>query len=142
MEKSRRLNVLPDHPDGEGVGRFPSWLHRKLPSGAELALTSKLMEENRLHTVCEEAKCPNILECWSRKTATFLLLGKQCSRACGFCDIAFSKEPPPPDREEGKRVADSVEKLGLKHVVLTMVARDDLSDGGASHVTGVMREIR
>jgi lipoic acid synthetase len=124
------------------LGRFPKWLHRSLPKGGGLWKTEGVMRENRLHTVCEEAKCPNILDCWSRKTATFLILGKQCTRNCGFCDIAFTQTPPPVDVEEPTRVAESVAQLGLKHVVITMVARDDLSDGGAEHVASTVKAIR
>ncbi len=143
-----RLNILPENPQLEeeessvGLGRFPSWLHRRLPKGGNLWLTDGVMRENRLHTVCEEAKCPNLLECWSKKTATFLVMGKQCTRACGFCDIAFSKEPPPLEDSEPQRVAESVRQLGLKHAVITMVARDDLPDGGAEHLAAVVKAIR
>nr|WP_059359720.1 lipoyl synthase [Parachlamydia acanthamoebae] len=146
--KISKLNVLPANPETRdpeqavGPGRFPSWLHRKLPKGSELRATSKIVAENRLHTVCEEAKCPNLLECWSKNTATFLVLGKECTRNCGFCSIDFSKAPKAIDPNEPKRVADSVKQLGLKHVVITMVARDDLSDGGAGHLAAVVEEIR
>lgn len=145
--KGRRLNVLPSNPE-EGIerstplGRFPSWLHRRLPKGSELKKTGDIVKKNRLHTVCEEAKCPNLLECWSKKTATFLVMGKECSRNCGFCDIDFSKAPKALEKDEPQRVADSVKKLGLKHVVITMVARDDLPDGGSNHLVQVVQEIR
>jgi len=148
MAETRRLNVLPQNPDEAptenpvGLGRFPSWLHRKLPKGNELRRTGEILSKNRLHTVCEEAKCPNLLECWSKKTATFLVMGKECSRSCGFCDIDFSKSPKPLDADEPNRVAESVKALGLKHVVITMVARDDLPDGGSTHLTHVIEEIR
>ena len=133
---ARRLNVLPANPEGispeqvVGPGRFPSWLHRKIPSGKELLQTGQVLSTHRLATVCEEAKCPNLLECWSKKTATFLVMGKECSRNCGFCDIDFTKAPKPLEADEPLRVASSVKELGLKHVVITMVARDDLADGG------------
>lgn len=146
--KKKRLNVLPQNPEKPssdqvvGKGRFPSWLHRKLPKGKELQNTGELLQENRLHTVCEEAKCPNLLECWSKKTATFLIMGKECTRACGFCDIDFNKSPIPLESDEPERVADSVEKLGLKHVVITMVARDDLADQGAQHIVSVIEAVR
>lgn len=146
--RSTRLNVLPPNPE-EGdsskavkPGRFPSWLHRQLPAGPNLLKTGKIIEENRLHTVCEEAKCPNLWECWSKKTATFLVMGKECTRSCGFCDIDFSKKPQPLDSDEPRRVAHSVAQLGLKHVVITMVARDDLSDGGANHLKEIVKAIR
>jgi lipoyl synthase len=146
--RSNRLNILPANPekmDPEkvvGPGRFPSWLHRRLPEGGELAETGDIVAQNRLHTVCEEAKCPNLLECWSKKTATFLVMGKECTRACGFCSIDFAKTPKSLEADEPQRVAASVQQLGLKHVVITMVARDDLSDGGAQHVGEVIRAIR
>lgn len=140
--------MLPANPETSGdesavgLGRFPSWLHRKLPKGSDLWKTGEILTGNRLATVCEEARCPNLLECWSKKTATFLVMGKECTRNCGFCSIDFSKAPKPLEADEPARVADSVEKLGLSHVVITMVARDDLSDGGASHLVAIMQEIR
>src|SRR5437879_1724653 len=87
------LALLPQEADTPLVnnGRFPSWLHRRLPEGQELFGTGNIIKEKRLHTVCEEAKCPNLLECYSKKTATFLVMGKECTRACGFCEIDFSK---------------------------------------------------
>jgi lipoic acid synthetase len=144
----RKLNRLPENPEAPsenravGLGRFPSWLHRPLPKGSDLFSTNKVLRDNRLHTVCEEAKCPNLLECYSRKTATFLVMGKECTRSCGFCDIDFSKAPMPLSDDEPMRVADSVQKLGLKHVVITMVARDDLPDGGAAHLCKVVEAVR
>lgn len=146
--RTRKLNILPENPEAKdpesavGPGRFPSWLHRKLPEGDALWNTGKILSENRLHTVCEEAKCPNLLECWSKKTATFLVMGKECTRSCGFCDIAFSKQPKPLDADEPERVAQSIAQLHLRHVVITMVARDDLPDGGASHLVAVMNKAR
>lgn len=146
--KKRKLNRLPENPEKKssdkavGPGRFPSWLHRKLPQGNSLTQTGEILSENRLHTVCEEAKCPNLMECWSKKTATFLIMGKECTRACGFCDIDFTKNPKNLEPDEPSRVAESVKQLGLKHVVITMVARDDLPDGGAHHIAETIREIR
>jgi len=146
--KPNKLNILPENPEttdpekAVGPGRFPSWLHRKLPEGSNLSKTAEILNENRLHTVCEEARCPNLLECWSKKTATFLVMGKECTRNCGFCDIDFTKAPKELEPDEPKRVANSVMQLGLKHVVITMVARDDLADGGAHHLAQVIAEIR
>ncbi|MDB2613739.1 lipoyl synthase [Chlamydiales bacterium] len=143
-----KFNILPERNEVEnpssavGLGRFPSWLHRPLPKGGELFKTSKVLGDKQLHTVCEEAKCPNLLECWSKKTATFLVMGKECTRACGFCDIDHAKAPLPLELDEPVRVADSVVTLGLEHVVITMVARDDLEDGGANHIKLVTEEIR
>ena len=104
--KQTKLNILPDNPEKEGsdkavgLGRFPSWLHRKLPSGSSLWTTGEVLSKTRLPTVCEEAKCPNLLECWSKKTATFLAMGKECTRNCGFCSIDHAKIPKPLEEDE------------------------------------------
>lgn len=141
MNSKSRLKILPENPEPE-KGRFPSWLHRKLPSGSQLFQTGEIVKKYRLNTVCEEAKCPNRLHCYSHRTATFLALGEACTRNCGFCSIDFTKEPKPPEADEPFRIAASVQELGLKHVVITMVARDDLPDGGARHLAEIIREIR
>ncbi|MES2122811.1 MAG: lipoyl synthase [Chlamydiota bacterium] len=141
--RKTRLNILPENPESEErSGRFPSWLHRNLPKGANLFKTNAILSKYRLNTVCEEAKCPNRFECYSNKTATFLALGKECTRNCGFCDIDFSKKPMQPEEDEPLRIAHSVKELGLKHVVITMVARDDLEDGGASHIAAIIDAVR
>ncbi len=137
-----KLNVLPQNPEEESLGRFPSWLHRKIPSGGQTFKTDAILEKYRLNTVCEEAKCPNRMECYSKKTATFLTLGKECTRNCGFCDIDFNKTPKLPEEDEPERIAASTKELGLKHVVITMVARDDLPDGGAKQVARIIKEVR
>ncbi len=144
----KRLNILPTNPQ-EGsaekavpLGRFPSWLHRKIPMGGDYFKTDSILEKYRLNTVCEEAKCPNRMECYSKKTATFLALGKECTRNCGFCDIDFSKTPKGPEADEPIRIASSVKDLGLKHVVITMVARDDLPDGGAFQIAEIIKQVR
>jgi len=137
-----KLNLLPENPEEEKQGRFPSWLHRKLPLGGQIFKTGEIVRKHRLNTVCEEAKCPNRLECYTKKTATFLALGKECTRNCGFCDIDFSKAPKEPEADEPERIALSVKELGLKHAVITMVARDDLPDQGASHMAAIVRAIR
>lgn len=143
-----KKNVLPKNPESKtsdsvvGPGRFPSWLHRKLPKGDLLWKTNKILEKDHLPTVCEEAKCPNLLECFSKKTATFLTMGKECTRNCGFCDIDFSKAPKALDPNEPMQIAEASKKLGLRHVVLTMVARDDLPDGGAEHLSKIINTIR
>jgi lipoic acid synthetase len=113
-----------------------------MPSGSTLKETGEILKKHGLNTVCEEAKCPNRLECYSKKTATFLVLGKECTRQCGFCDIDFSKEPKAPSKQEPEHIATCVKDLGLKHVVITMVARDDLIDGGAGHLIQIIRQIR
>lgn len=144
----KKLNVLPNNIQEEDVsqavlpGRFPKWLHRKLPVGNALWETQKILNSQRLPTVCEEAKCPNLLECWSKKTATFLAMGKECTRNCGFCSIDFSKKPKALEVDEPHRLAASVKELGLKHVVITMVARDDLADGGAAHLATIIETVR
>lgn len=132
---------LPENPS-PGKGRFPEWLHRKLPKGKELFETNATMRKAALHTVCEEAKCPNRLECFSKKTATFLACGSACTRACGFCEIDFAKNPLPLDPDEPSRIAEASATLGLKHVVVTMVARDDLEDKGATHIAKIITAIR
>lgn len=141
--RPKRLNRLPENPEKQTVkaGRFPSWLHRKLPKGGTLSETNAILRKNNLNTVCEEAKCPNRLECYSQKTATFLALGKDCTRACGFCDIDFAKNPKLPEKDEPARIAKSVKELGLRHVVITMVARDDLADQGAAHIAEIIQAI-
>jgi len=138
-----KLNVLPPNPEGEEArGRFPSWLHRSIPPGDQIFQTNSILSKYRLNTVCEEAKCPNSLECYTKKTATFLALGKQCTRNCSFFFIYFSKAPKAPEEDEPERIALSVQELGLKHVVITMVARDDLPDQGANHIAAIVRAVR
>lgn len=119
----------------------PHWLRRRLPSGAEFEKTNRMIQKDRLHTVCREANCPNIWECYSNKTATFLILGDRCTRNCGFCAVLHG-QPQPPDQEEPLRVARTVLGMGLKYVVVTSVTRDDLPDGGASHFAETIRNIR
>lgn len=138
----KKLPLLPDNPDKESRGRFPKWLHRTLPKGLSLWKTHAVLDTYRLPTVCEEARCPNLPECYAKKTATFLAMGKECTRSCGFCDIDFSKTPKALEADEPARLAASVKALGLKHVVITMVARDDLLDGGSAHLKQIVEEVR
>ena len=121
--------------------RKPEWLRVKANMGPEYRALKKTVADLRLVTVCEEAGCPNIFDCWNAGTATFMVLGERCTRACGFCLVDTSK-PLAPDRDEPGRVADAVERMSLRHAVLTMVARDDLPDGGAAHVAQCIRAIR
>ena len=122
--------------------RKPDWLKIKLNTNESYTRLKKLMREQRLHTVCEEARCPNIHECWAvRKTATFMILGDICTRACRFCAVKTGL-PSELDLKEPERVAESVEIMGLNHVVITAVARDDLKDGGASIFAETIRAIR
>jgi lipoyl synthase len=119
----------------------PKWLKAKLPSGPEYHAVNELVETNKLHTVCKSAQCPNMGECWTRGTATLMILGNVCTRSCGFCAIQTGR-PPELDLGEPARVADAVAKMGLKHAVITSVARDDLKDGGASVWAATIRAIR
>lgn len=114
----------------------------RLPLSKERFNTEEILRSFQLNTVCEEAKCPNRMECFSKKTATFLALGKECTRNCGFCDIDFSKSPKPLSSDEPDRIAESIKLLGLEHVVITMVARDDLEDGGALQIVKITNMIR
>jgi lipoic acid synthetase len=121
--------------------RKPDWLRAKLPSGPGYNATRRLVEENKLHTVCQSAQCPNIGECWARGTATVMILGNICTRSCNFCAIQTGR-PTEYDLGEPARVADAVAKMNLKHCVITSVARDDLKDGGASVWAATIRATR
>jgi lipoic acid synthetase len=119
----------------------PEWLRVRLPGGENYAELKGIMRGLELHTVCEEARCPNIGECWNARTATFMILGDTCTRACGFCAVKTGR-PGVLDLGEPARVADAVERMGLKHAVITSVNRDELEDGGASIFAGTIRQIR
>ncbi len=121
--------------------KLPEWLRMKLPRGEEFFETKRTVKELSLHTVCEEARCPNIGECWAHRTATFMLLGDVCTRNCRFCSVTHGK-PQAVDPEEPGRVAQAVQRLGLRHIVVTSVDRDDLPDGGAGHFAATARAIR
>lgn len=121
--------------------RKPDWLRAKLPSGPGYKATRELVEANKLHTVCQSAQCPNIGECWSRGTATVMILGNICTRSCNFCAIQGGR-PTEYDLGEPARVADAVARMGLRHCVITSVARDDLKDGGASVWAATIRAVR
>lgn len=112
--------------------RLPEWLRFSLPTSSAFTKTRELLNDLRLHTVCESAKCPNHWECWSKGTATFMIAGDRCTRACGFCAVSTMK-PLALEADEPQRVAEATKRMGLKHVVITAVARDDLADGGAEH---------
>ncbi len=116
----------------EVVGRLPKWLKRQVPKGNANNKTAKLLEELRLETVCDNAKCPNRMECYSQQTATFMILGNVCTRPCSFCAVGRGR-PEALESDEPERVAEAAHRLGLKHVVITSVTRDDLEDGGAEH---------
>ena len=124
--------VLDNQPDAHQmrVGRKPDWLRAKVPGGEGYLKLKSLIDEHRLHTVCQEASCPNMGECWARGTATIMILGDTCTRACGFCNVKTGK-PMPVDDDEPRRVAEVLAQINLKHVVITSVDRDDQKDGGA-----------
>lgn len=119
----------------------PEWIKVRLPNNPVFFSTKDLVSDLRLHTVCESAQCPNRWECWSGGTATFMIAGERCTRACGFCAVDTAK-PMPLEQDEPQRVAEGVRRLGLKHVVITGVARDDLADGGADHFGRTIEAIR
>jgi lipoic acid synthetase len=121
--------------------RHPDWIKVRAPGGGDYAQTRATVRELQLHTVCEEAQCPNLAECWGHRTATFMLLGDVCTRNCGYCAVAHGR-PTPVDTDEPGRVAEGVERLGLQHVVITSVDRDDLEDGGAAHFAATARAVK
>lgn len=121
--------------------RRPEWIRVRVPSGENYKFLKTLMRSKQLHTVCEEAHCPNIGECWSARTATFLIMGNICTRSCGFCDVQTGR-PLPLDWTEPERVAQAVKSMGLKHVVITSVNRDERKDGGAPIFAQVIERVR
>jgi lipoic acid synthetase len=127
----------PDNP----IRRKPAWIRVKAPTSPVYGETRRIMRENNLHTVCEEAACPNIGECWAKRHATMMIMGDTCTRACAFCNVKTGR-PAPLDSFEPENVGIAVAKLGLAHVVVTSVDRDDLADGGAEHFAQVIRAIR
>lgn len=124
------------------ASRKPEWLKIRPPAGENYSQIKGLLRERKLHTVCEEAHCPNVAECWASGTATFMVGSDTCTRACRFCAIKTARIPPPLDPQEPYHVAESVAALGLHYVVLTSVDRDDLEDGGAGHFATTIREIK
>lgn len=120
---------------------FPSWIRRKWGSGTDFAATKELVEDLGLHTVCQSARCPNIGECWRERTATFMILGKVCTRNCGFCSVRHGKGELV-DPEEPERLAEAIERLGVRHAVITSVTRDDLEDGGACQYAACIAAVR
>lgn len=126
---------------GRNISRMPEWIRQELGRGQQYGQTAAAIHGLRLHTVCEEARCPNRGECWSAGTATLMLLGDTCTRACGFCSVKTGR-PLALDRDEPRRVRDAVESMGLDYVVLTSVTRDDLADGGAWTFARSLRELR
>ena len=121
--------------------RLPDWLRITLPTSDSFARTRSLLDELKLHTVCESAKCPNHWECWEKGTATFMIAGDRCTRACGFCAVSTAK-PLPLEADEPRRVAEATRRMRLRHIVITAVARDDLADGGAEHFQKTVEAVR
>lgn len=131
----------PERTDSAPVKRLPRWLKREVPKGNANHFTANLLDELGLETVCDNAKCPNRMECYSQKTATFMVLGNVCTRACSFCAVGRGK-PEPLEVDEPQRLALAAQRLGLKHVVITSVSRDDLPDGGAEHFYQCVQAVR
>lgn len=121
---------------------LPPWLRRSIGTASQLSTVQKIIKQRNIHTICEEGRCPNRAECYAQKTATFLLMGPTCTRSCGFCQVDKGHAPMPLDPEEPRKIADSVQLLGLKYVVLTSVTRDDLPDQGAGWFVATMEAIR
>ena len=126
----RKLSMADTRP------RLPDWFRTSLPTGElqrKFKETKDTVTENTLHTVCQEARCPNIHECWAAKDATFMVAGQECTRGCRFCAVGSIKTPPPLDQNEPENLSDAIATMGLNHAVITVVNRDDLPDSGASH---------
>lgn len=138
-EKLARIPIKVEIP--ETTLRKPDWIRIKLPSGQETSRIKQILRESKLHTVCEEAACPNLAECFKHGTATFMIMGDLCTRRCPFCDVAHGK-PIALDADEPFQLAEAVQKMALKYVVITSVNRDDLRDGGAGHFANCIKEIR
>jgi lipoic acid synthetase len=124
------------------ISNLPSWLRPSIGKASQISTVQRIIKQRQIYTICEEGRCPNRAECYAQKTATFLLMGQTCTRACAFCQVEKGHAPMLLDPEEPQKVAESVQLLGLRYVVLTSVARDDLADGGASWFVLVMTKIR
>jgi lipoic acid synthetase len=138
------MDTVAPAPAAEGLPlntRKPAWLRAKIPGGPVYQQTTDIVRQHQLHTVCESAQCPNLGECWSRKTATIMILGNICTRSCGFCAVQTGR-PTELDRDEPRRVAEAIRLMGLKHAVITSVARDELTDGGAGIWAETIRAVR
>jgi len=137
--KTSRLKIKPDAT--RAPLRKPSWIRIKHPAGSKVDQLKKTLRSQKLFTVCEEAQCPNLAECFNHGTATFMIMGQICTRRCPFCDVAHGK-PKPLDADEPKHLAETIEKMALKYVVITSVDRDDLRDGGAHHFKQCIDQIK
>ena len=143
------LEVRPTDPTARAaslpraeIEAMPSWLRRSIGKASDISTVQRIIKQRQIHTICEEGRCPNRGECYSQKTATFLLMGPTCTRSCGFCQVDKGHAPMPLDPEEPRKVAEAVKLLGLRYAVLTSVARDDLPDGGAGWFVATMAAIR
>ncbi|MCC6793668.1 MAG: lipoyl synthase [Candidatus Hydrogenedentes bacterium] len=123
------------------TARFPEWIRRPWASGQDFVFTKDLVEDLDLHTVCQSARCPNMAECWQKRTATLMILGNSCTRNCRYCSVPSGK-PEDVEPDEPMRVAKAIQKMGLRHAVITSVTRDDLPDGGAGHIAETVRTVR
>jgi lipoyl synthase len=139
--KETELSPIESKPVNRRAGHRPDWLKIRIPGDLQQLPVSRLMNDLALNTVCQEARCPNIFECWSSGTATFMVLGEICTRRCTFCAVGKGK-PLAAESDEPRRVAEAVQKMGVKHAVITMVNRDDMSDGGAEHVSQTVAAVR
>lgn len=139
-----RLSLLRDRRAAQGETRqpLPPWMRAKLPGGERYAEIKRNLRERGLFTVCEEAQCPNIGECWNEGTATLMLMGETCTRTCRFCAVKHERTPPALDADEPRKAADQVALMGLDYVVMTSVNRDDLADGGAAHLRACIEAVR
>lgn len=135
------LPILGPPPPTDPLRRLPRWLKRMVPKGDAGHFTAHVLDELHLETVCDNARCPNRMECYAQQTATFMILGTVCTRSCGFCAVARGR-PEAPDAAEPARVAEAAARLGLQHVVITSVTRDDLPDGGAEHFAQCIAAVR
>jgi lipoic acid synthetase len=140
LDRAKRHPEKQKNPD-RPMGKKPDWIRVRAPQGGTYSETREIVKQFKLTTVCEEAGCPNIGECWNKKHATFMIMGEVCTRSCSFCNVATGK-PDELDKMEPLRIGVAVEKMGLKHVVITSVDRDDLNDGGADHFVKTIAAIR
>ncbi|RQW84817.1 MAG: lipoyl synthase, partial [Methylococcus sp.] len=139
LDKVRRIPIRPD--TSAPLQPKPAWIRTRLGNETQVRQVKTILRQNRLHSVCEEAACPNLSECFSKGTATFMILGDLCTRRCPFCDVAHGR-PQPPDAHEPAHLAQTIEQLKLRYVVITSVNRDDLRDGGAEHFAACIQAIR
>src|SRR5205807_7791182 len=144
-EAALPVSTLPERQNGRMPSmpqRLPSWIREKRLNLRQLHEVKSLLRENSLHSVCESLACPNRSECFSRGTATFMILGDVCTRGCGFCNVTTGRPYAPPSADEPRAVAAAAQKMGLRHVVVTSVTRDDLPDGGARQFAETIRQLR